>query len=246
MDRHRRDARTDSSPGFLSGFRADRGFRAGVPASEKRRIRIAGSKNPCPFSARRRSRTQGTRSNEGRPLERHRVCRRRNVFVCSAGPAAPWRAIHQNGGRAAGPFVAVNCGALNENILESELFGHERGAFTGADQQKKGKFELAHRGTLFLDEIGEVSPACQVKLLRALQNREVDRVGGTAPVPVDIRVIAATNRDLANEVAAGRFRQDLYYRLKVFSIRTPTLRERRDDIPLLSRHFALKYASGPF
>jgi transcriptional regulator with GAF, ATPase, and Fis domain len=144
------------------------------------------------------------------------------------------RAIHQNGGRAAGPFVAVNCGALNENILESELFGHERGAFTGADQQKKGKFELAHRGTLFLDEIGEVSPACQVKLLRALQNREVDRVGGTEPVPVDIRVIAATNRDLANEVAAGRFRQDLYYRLKVFSIRTPTLRERRDDIPLLA------------
>ncbi len=154
------------------------------------------------------------------------------------------RAIHQNGGRAAGPFVAVNCGALNENILESELFGHERGAFTGADQQKKGKFELAHRGTLFLDEIGEVSPACQVKLLRALQNREVDRVGGTEPVPVDIRVIAATNRDLANEVAAGRFRQDLYYRLKVFSIRTPTLRERRDDIPLLARHFALKYGSG--
>jgi len=170
-----------------------------------------------------------------------------DVFIAGesgTGKELVARAIHQNGGRAAGPFVAVNCGALNENILESELFGHERGAFTGADQQKKGKFELAHRGTLFLDEIGEVSPACQVKLLRALQNREVDRVGGTEPVPVDIRVIAATNRDLANEVAAGRFRQDLYYRLKVFSIRTPTLRERRDDIPLLARHFALKYGSG--
>lgn len=150
--------------------------------------------------------------------------------------------IHRGSKRAAGPFIKVNCAALPESIIESELFGHEKGAFTGAVNQRKGRFELAHEGTVFLDEIGELSPQVQVKLLRVLQEREIERIGGTSTIKVDVRVIAATNRRLEEEMKAGRFREDLYYRLNVFPIRTPPLRERKSDIVLLADHFAEKYA----
>jgi DNA-binding NtrC family response regulator len=152
------------------------------------------------------------------------------------------RAIHQESPRAAGPFVAVSCAALPEALIESELFGHEKGAFTSATQTHKGRFELADGGTLFLDEIGDLSAAVQVKLLRVLQEREFERVGGTKTMPVDIRLIAATNRDLEKEVAQGRFRQDLFFRLNVVPLVLPPLRERPDDIPILAAHFAAKSA----
>jgi Nif-specific regulatory protein len=147
------------------------------------------------------------------------------------------RAVHVNSARARRPFVVVNCAALAETLLESELFGHERGAFTGAVSQKKGRIELADGGTLFLDEIGELALPLQTKLLRVLQEREFERVGGTRSITVDVRVISATHRDLAQEVAAGRFRQDLYFRLNVVSIHLPPLRERVDDITPLAEHF---------
>jgi DNA-binding NtrC family response regulator len=147
------------------------------------------------------------------------------------------RAIHRHGRRAARPFVPVNCGALPEGLLESELFGHVRGAFTGAIADKKGLFGQAHGGTLLLDEIGETTPAVQVRLLRALESGEIRPVGGTAAHHVDVRVIAATNRDLERAATEGRFRQDLYYRLNVIRIRIPALRERVEDIPLLVDHF---------
>jgi transcriptional regulator with GAF, ATPase, and Fis domain len=147
------------------------------------------------------------------------------------------RAIHQHSPRSAGPFVPVNCGALTETLLEAELFGHVRGSFTGATSDRKGLWEEAGGGTLFLDEIGETSPAMQVKLLRALQEREVRRVGGTRALKVDTRVIAATNRDLEKEMKDGSFREDLYYRLSVVTLRVPPLRERRSDIPLLTSRF---------
>ena len=147
------------------------------------------------------------------------------------------RSIHQLSSRADGPWVAVNCAALSENLLESELFGHEKGAFTGADKRREGRFLQASGGTLFLDEIGEIPLQMQVKLLRALQQREIQRVGSDETISVDVRIVAATNRDLAEEIRAGRFREDLYYRLNVVSIMVPSLAERREDIPLLAQHF---------
>jgi transcriptional regulator with GAF, ATPase, and Fis domain len=152
------------------------------------------------------------------------------------------RAIHQNSKRANKPCIAINCAALAETLLESELFGHEKGSFTGAIVQKKGKLEIAEGGTVFLDEIGELAPQLQVKLLRVLQEREFERVGGTRTIKLDVRLIAATNRDLEEEVAKARFREDLYYRLNVVSLRVPPLRERRDDISLLASYFASKYS----
>ena len=145
------------------------------------------------------------------------------------------RLVHEESTRAAGPFIAVNCGAITETLLESELFGHARGAFTGATQDRPGLFEAANRGTLLLDEVGEVSPAMQVKLLRALQEREIRRVGENKSRKIDVRLLAATNRDLVHGVAGGAFRQDLYYRLKVVELRVPSLRERRDDVLPLAR-----------
>jgi two-component system NtrC family response regulator len=152
------------------------------------------------------------------------------------------QAIHSSDVTRSGPLVAVNCAALPEPLLESELFGHERGAFTGADRQKQGRFELARAGTLFLDEIGEIPPGMQAKLLRVLQDGRFERVGGTESIQADCRVVAATNLNLAAAVSAGRFREDLYYRLNVFSIELPPLRERIEDIPLLVNHFVEKLA----
>jgi two-component system NtrC family response regulator len=153
------------------------------------------------------------------------------------------RAIHQLSPRAGKTFISVNCAALTETLLESELFGHERGAFTHAVAMRKGRFELADGGTLFLDEVAEMSPALQVKLLRVLQEMEFERVGGTRTIKVDVRVVAATNKDLKEEVEAGRFREDLYYRLNVVHLHIPPLRQRPEDIPLLAVHFLKKYAS---
>jgi transcriptional regulator with GAF, ATPase, and Fis domain len=152
------------------------------------------------------------------------------------------RAAHRNSTRTARPFIAVNCAALTESLLESELFGHEKGAFTGAIGLKKGKLELADGGTLFLDEIGELPLSLQAKLLRALQEREFDRVGGTRPVRVDFRLIAATNRDLEASIKAGQFRQDLYYRINVVTLALPALRDRPDDVPVLAEYFVRKHA----
>jgi Nif-specific regulatory protein len=153
-------------------------------------------------------------------------------------------AIHYNSLRAAKPFIKVNCAALPEGVLESELFGHEKGAFTGAVSQRKGRFELAHGGTIFLDEVGDFSPSTQVKLLRVLQEKEFERVGGTATIETDVRVIAATNRNLETLIADRTFRQDLYYRLNVFAVHIPPLRERRADILLLADYFVEKYSTA--
>ncbi len=152
------------------------------------------------------------------------------------------RAIHMHSARSTGAFVAVNCTALTETLLESELFGHAKGAFTGAVQTKRGLFEEAQGGTLFLDEIGDINPKMQAQLLRVLQEGEIRRVGGSEPIRIDVRVVAATNRDLEEEVQRGRFREDLYFRINVVTIRLPSLRERPEDIPLLVDHFLSKYA----
>lgn len=152
------------------------------------------------------------------------------------------RAIHLNSQRKDEPFVAINCAALTETLLESELFGHEKGAFTGAFSQKKGKLEMADGGTLFLDEIAELAPALQAKLLRVLQERQFERVGGTRSIRVDIRLIAATNRELEELEKGGAFRRDLYYRLNVVSITMPPLRARREDIPLLVNYFIARHS----
>ncbi len=150
--------------------------------------------------------------------------------------------IHRNSTRVNGPFVKINCAALPESLIEAELFGHERGAFTGAHARRKGRFEMANGGTIFLDEIGEISPTTQIKLLRALQEREFERVGGMETLRVDVRLIAATNKDLERAIADGTFREDLYYRLNVFTVFVPPLRERKPDILLLADHFVEKYA----
>jgi two-component system response regulator PilR (NtrC family) len=152
------------------------------------------------------------------------------------------RAIHVHSPRKDRPFVALNCGALSETLLDSELFGHMRGAYTGADANKKGLIEVADKGTIFLDEIGEMSPVVQVKLLRVLQERKFRRLGGTEEIDADIRILAATNRDLSKMVADGEFREDLYYRINVIPLRLPPLRERQDDIPLLADHFVARFA----
>jgi two-component system response regulator HydG len=152
------------------------------------------------------------------------------------------RLVHDRSPRAAGPFVPINCAAIPESILEAELFGYEKGAFTGAVARKEGRFERADGGTLFLDEVGEMSPSVQVKLLRVLQDGQVDRLGGTGPVRVDVRIVAATNKDLQQLVATGSFREDLFYRLAVFPVRLPPLRERREDIPLLAATFLRRLA----
>ena len=151
--------------------------------------------------------------------------------------------IHARSPRAAKPFVAVNCAALPETLIESELFGYERGAFTGAAQQKKGKFEQAHGGTLFLDEIGDMNPVTQAKVLRALENRVIERLGGTQSIPVDVRVISATHRNLPAEIRAGKFREDLYYRLRVVTIELPALREHKEDISVMSDQFLQVHGS---
>ena len=153
------------------------------------------------------------------------------------------RAIHSASPRQARPFVAVNCAALNENLIESELFGHEKGSFTGADHQRQGRFEQADGGTLFIDEVAEVPVEVQVKLLRVLQERTIERVGGNSPREVDVRLISATHQNLDQLVAAGRFREDLYYRLNVVSIEVPPLRQRRQDIPILVDHFLQRYST---
>jgi transcriptional regulator with GAF, ATPase, and Fis domain len=154
------------------------------------------------------------------------------------------RVIHDLSPRREGPFVAVHCAALAETLLESELFGHERGAFTGAVSARKGRFELADGGTIFLDEIGEISSAVQVKLLRVIQEKEFERVGGMRPISVNVRIIAATNKDLRAEVTAGRFREDLYYRLNVFPIALPSLSERREAVLPLAEYFLKKFTAA--
>src|SRR6476659_7707341 len=151
------------------------------------------------------------------------------------------RAIYHHSRRSQGPFLAINCAAIPETLLESELFGHEKGAFTGADRQRIGKFEQCQGGTLFLDEIGDMTPLTQTKILRVLQGQQFERVGGNEPIEADVRVIAATNRDVERMVAEGAFRGDLYYRLNVFTIRLPALRERGDDLPLLAEHFVRRF-----
>ncbi|MFT7623011.1 MAG: DNA-binding NtrC family response regulator [Myxococcota bacterium] len=178
-------------------------------------------------------------------LMRHAVDSKVTVLVTGdsgTGKELIARALHYNSDRKDGPFVAVNCAGIPETLLESELFGFEKGAFTGAVQRKKGKFEVADHGTIFLDEIGEMPALLQSKLLRVLQEREIERLGGNTPIKLDVRVVCATNRDLRKEVAEGRFREDLYYRLAVFPIHLPQLRERSGDIPILARFFLKKAA----
>ncbi|MBL8307251.1 MAG: nif-specific transcriptional activator NifA [Rubrivivax sp.] len=187
---------------------------------------------------------------ESKPMQRvfvevHQAAPARSTVLLrgesGTGKEAIARAIHFQSPRKDAPFIKVNCAALTESLLESELFGHEKGAFTGAAGERKGRFELAHGGTLFLDEIGDISPAFQAKLLRVLQEREFERVGGSKPVKVDVRLICATNRDLEKMVQRGEYRADLYYRINVVSIFLPPLRERRDDIPPLVAHFIDRY-----
>lgn len=217
-------------------------------------LRSAGAGNPVKATASLRRRD----SAQSRPIAVHpemlgilelasRIASSRSTILIQGesgtGKEVIARFIHRSGDRSSGPFVAVNCAALPENLLESELFGHEKGAFTGAVGRKKGKFELAHGGTLLLDEISEMAVSVQAKLLRVLQEREVDRVGGQTPVSVDVRVIATTNRDLSAQVREGDFRQDLFYRLNVVPFHLPPLRKRPEDVALLAEHFLEETAS---
>ena len=193
-------------------------------------------------SAERKALLPGSSPLLQRALEQARRVARTNATVLVTGESGTGkelvaRMIHMESLRVRGEFVAVNCAGLTESIIESELFGHVKGAFTGAVRAKKGKFELAHGGTLFLDEIGEIPPNVQVKLLRVLQEREVEPVGGEETIPIDVRLICATHRDLDALVKAGKFREDLYYRIKVIVLRLPALRERPEDIPDLANHF---------
>jgi two-component system response regulator AtoC len=182
-----------------------------------------------------------------RVIEVIKVVSKSNATVLITGESGTGKelvalAIHSQSHRQGKPFVAVSCAALPESLLESELFGHEKGSFTGAYAQKKGKFEFANRGTLFLDEVGEMSANIQVHLLRVLEEKEFTRVGGNEPIKVDVRVISATNKDLKRAIATGEFREDLYYRLNVVTIELPPLRERKEDVPLLAQHFLNKFA----
>lgn len=201
-----------------------------------------------------RREVQGTQTFIGNSTEIHKVLEevkkvaRTKATVLITGESGTGKEriahlVHYNSPRAAKPFVRVNCAALSETLLESELFGHERGAFTGAVQKREGRFELADGGTLLLDEIGEIPMSLQAKLLRVLEEEEFERVGGTKTLKVDVRVIATTNRNLANEVKRGKFREDLFYRLNVVPLHIPALRERRDDIPELAQHFLKHFAS---
>lgn len=212
-------------------------------------------KCPCAPPAGKRSRLQGKKGQDQPIAEQNsmlkilelskKIASARSTVLISGetgvGKEVIARYIHDNSDRCDSPFIAVNCAALPENLLESELFGHEKGSFTGAVSRKKGKFELADKGTLLLDEISETDTSIQAKLLRALQEREIDRVGGQASIPVDVRVIATTNRDLEEETKNGNFRLDLYYRLNVVPILIPPLRERPDDIGPLADHFLEKH-----
>jgi two-component system response regulator HydG len=220
------------------------GLRAAVQgAIERRRGEAAeGAVRSRLRSAERKTLLPGTSPLMARALEQARRVARTNATVLITGESGTGkellaRMIHTESLRVRGPFVAVNCAGLTESIIESELFGHVKGAFTGAVRAKKGKFELAEGGTLFLDEIGEVPPNVQVKLLRVLQEREVERVGGEEAVKIDVRLICATHRDLDALVKEGTFREDLYYRIKVIVLRLPALRERPEDIPDLADHF---------
>ncbi|MFW5863369.1 MAG: sigma 54-interacting transcriptional regulator, partial [Desulfohalobiaceae bacterium] len=200
---------------------------------------------PGPGAADREIVSQDKSMQQALALARQVAASKATVLVRGAsgtGKELFARYIHEQSDRAQGPFVAVNCAALPEHLLESELFGHERGAFTGAVQRKPGKFELAHKGSILLDEISEMDFSLQAKLLRVLQEGEIDRVGGTGSVPVDVRVMATTNRDLEEYVAQGSFRQDLYYRLNVIPLHLPPLRDRPQDILLLARHFLQSFA----
>jgi len=208
--------------------------RRGEAAEGGARARLRGEK--------RKALLPGTSPLMQRALEQARRVARTNATVLVTGESGTGkelvaRMIHDESLRVRGEFVAVNCAGLTESIIESELFGHVKGAFTGAVRAKKGKFELAHGGTLFLDEIGEIPPNVQVKLLRVLQEREVEPVGGEEAVPIDVRLICATHRDLDAMVKGGKFREDLYYRIKVIVLRLPALRERPEDIPGLADHF---------
>jgi two-component system response regulator AtoC len=217
---------------------------------EPRRLTEEGSR--CKEDATDDNRTETFIGTSPRMLEVYRMVARvaptqSTVLIqgeTGTGKELVARAIHHHSPRAGRPFVPIECGALAESLLESELFGHVKGAFTGALAEKRGLFEAAHGGTCFLDEAGEISPSMQVKLLRVLQERAVKRVGGTESLKVDVRVIAATNQDLAQQVVVRQFRADLYYRLSVITLLLPPLRERREDIPLLAEHFLRTYATA--
>jgi len=214
----------------LDRGRLKRGFER-FTEQESHRYRLIGGESP--------------RMREAIETAKKAACSRSTVLLLGesgTGKEVFARAIHSWSERKTEPFIAINCVGLSKDLLESELFGHERGAFTGASQLKKGKMELAHGGTVFLDEVGDISAELQTKLLRFLQEREFERVGGTQPIPVDVRVIAATNRELSGAIKDGRFREDLYYRLNVIPIQLPPLRQRKEDVLLLAHFFLRRFA----